>query len=271
MNQCLYFLFASQIATVMAPAHLLPEERIFNSEQLVAILAASRAQAQEVESLQDLIAQQKGEKERALYHLADAVLADAESFQKLIKPDCPCERLCTAFDAQSRKIDEIVTTLLGLTAAQDSMKRSATRVRAADDQLHYALFAKDASPDRVKQLLKRQTRGLLEAAQQLAKAGEYRLGATPGNSVLAGNLRKLAAEVEQFQKELATEKDTTQLRKDFAALNQAWDRVVQEMRVLKAGEFMHLIRAAGQFDRAHERLFRVLGVEGERPQLTLPT
>jgi len=34
---------------------------------------------------------------------------------------------------------------------------------------------------------------------------------------------------------------------------------------------MHLLRAAGQFDRLHERLYRLLGVEGERPQLIIRT
>jgi hypothetical protein len=84
-------------------------------------------------------------------------------------------------------------------------------------------------------------------------------------------VHKLAEEAEQFEKGLTAGKDRAQLRKDFAAVNRAWERVIQGMRNLKAGDHMHLLHAAGQFDHVHERLYRLLGIEGERPQLIIRT
>jgi len=54
-------------------------------------------------------------------------------------------------------------------------------------------------------------------------------------------------------------------------VNQAWERVTQGMRNVKAGEHMHLLRAVCRFDRLHERLYRLLGIEGERPQFIIRT
>jgi len=54
-------------------------------------------------------------------------------------------------------------------------------------------------------------------------------------------------------------------------MNKAWEQAIRGMQDLKASENLHLLRAAGQFDRVHERLYRLLGMEGERPQLIIRT
>lgn len=85
------------------------------------------------------------------------------------------------------------------------------------------------------------------------------------------DLHKLVEAAYQFQKKLASETDRAKLRKDFAALNQAWERATRGIAELKLRENSHLLRSAVQLDRAHERLCRLLGVEGERPQLIIGT
>lgn len=256
---------------VVSPAPASADDRVPSREELASIQEATRDLAREVEYLQDIVSEQDGEKERALYRQADAVLAVVEAFQKSLKPETTREHIYNAFDEQDRKLHELLKAVQGLGPEQRLLKRGAAKVRAADDQLHYVLFVGDTSEARTKQVQERLTRSLLDAAQQLDKTGRYSLGAVQGRGVLVGDLHKLAEDAEQFQVGLAAGKDRAQLRKDFAAVNQAWERAIQGMQNLRAGDHMHLLRAAGKFDRLHERLFRLLGIAGERPQFIIRT
>jgi len=266
-----YYSLAVLAAAMAAPVTARADDRASSREELASIQTATQDLAREIEYLQDTVAEQDGEKERALYRQVDAVLADVEAFQKSLKPETTRERLYQTFDEQDRKLHELLKVVQGLGPEQRLLKRAAAKVRAADDHLHYALFVGDTSEARTKQVLERQTHSLLDATQQLDKTGGYSLGAVQGRGVLVGDLHKLAEEAEQFQKGLAAGKDREQLRKDFAAVNRAWERAIQGMRNVRAGDHMRLLRAAGQFDRMHERLYRLLGVEGERPQLIIRT
>ena len=86
-----------------------------------------------------------------------------------------------------------------------------------------------------------------------------------------GDLHKLAEAAEQFQKVLASGADRPRLVKEFAAVDQAWERAIRGLQELKAGDNMRLLRAVGQLDRLHERLYRLLDMKGERPQLIIRT
>ncbi len=265
------YLLAALTAALLAPAHARADDRAPTREELASIQEATRNLTREVEYLQDVVEEQGDEKERGLYRQADVVLAGVEAFRKSLKPATTRERLYKEFDERDPKLHELLKSVQGLGPEQRLLKRAAAKVRAADDQLHYALFVGDTSEARTKQVLERQTHSFLDAAQQLDKTGAYSLGAVQGRGVLVGDLHKLAEEAEQFQKGLAAGNDRAQLRKDFAAVNRAWERVIQGMRNLRAGDHMHLLRAAGQFDRVHERLYRLLGIEGERPQFVIRT
>ena len=268
LPHCFLAVLAMAIAT---SAHTRAEDKTPTREELASIQEATRELNRELETLQDLLAELDGEKERTVYRLADAVLTEVEGFQKSLTPESSRDRLYKAFDEQDRKLHELLKAVQGLGPEHRTLKRSAAKLEAADDQLHYALFAGDTSKDKSNQLLERQTRALQDAARDLDKTAGYSLGVVPGRVILAKDLHTLAEATEKFQKGLATGQDRAQLQKEFAAVNKVWERAIQGMKTLKAGEYMHLFRAAGRFDRLHERLYRLLGIEGERPQLIIRT
>jgi hypothetical protein len=57
----------------------------------------------------------------------------------------------------------------------------------------------------------------------------------------------------------------------MVTMNHAWAMATRGIGKLTLRENSHLLRSAGQADRAHERLYRLLGVDGERPQLIIRT
>jgi len=264
-------LFAALTLVMLARAHAHADDQPLGREDLVSIQEATRDLAREVEYLQDFIVETSGPKERDLYRQADAVLAIIVSFQESLKPKASREGLNKAFDELDRKVHVFLKAVSALGPEHRLLQRAATRVGAADDHLHYVLSAPGDSEVRAKQVLERETRTLVTAAQHLNKTARYTLGAVPGQAVLVGDLRKLAESAERFQKGLASGADRPQLRKDFAALNKAWEQAIRGMRDLQASENSHLLRAAGQLDRVHGLLSRLLGMEGERPQLIIRT
>jgi len=271
MSMMPHYLLAALATAVVMPAHARADDKAPTREELASIQEATRELDREVESLQDILAELDGEKERTVYRLADAVLTEVEGFQKFLKPDISRDRLYKAFDELDRKLQGLLKAAKERGPEQRLLRRPAVKVRSATDHLHYAVSVGDTSESRTKQVMERQTQGLVDAAQDLDKAAENSLSAIPGRTVLAGDLHKLAEATEHFHKGLAAGQDRAELRKQFAAVNEAWERAIQGMKNLKAGDHMYLLRAAGRFDRLHERVYRVLGIKGERPQLIIRT
>ena len=256
---------------MVALHHLRADDGPLGRELLAPIREATRDLAREVEYLQDVIAQQqRGEKDRTLYGQADSVLAGIAEFQKSLKPETTRERLYKAFDELDRKLHEFLKAVQALGPEQRLLQRLAERISAADEQMHYVLSAQDRSESRAAQIVERQTRALVTAARFLDKTAAYTLGTVQARGILVADLHKLAEVTERFQKGLSGA-DRPHLRKDFVAVNQAWERAIRGLQELKAGENMGLLRAAGELDRLHERLFRLLGMEGDRPQLIILT
>lgn len=271
MFTTLRYLFAVMTVTMIALAQASADDRSLSREDLAAVQEASRDLAREVEYLQDVFVELRGTKERPLYGQADALLASIEDFQKSLMTKASCDRLEKAFESLDGMVHKLLKAVQDLGPGDRVLQRSAARVGIADEQLHFTLYAPGALEGKANQILQRQIRVLVITAQQLDKTAEYTLGTVPGNAVVVGDLHKLVEAAEQFQIKLAIETDRAKLRKDFAELNHAWERATRGIAELTLKENSHLLRSATQLDRAHERLHRLLGVEGERPQLIIRT
>ncbi len=264
-----YLFAALALAMVVATASRAGDQPLGDKHR-ASIQEATRDLAREIEFLQNIVAE-SGEKNQTLYHQADAMLSDIVGFQKFLKTDPSREGLYKAFDELDTKLHKFLKAVKAVGPEQRLLQRETIRVIAADEELHYAVSANDASGGRAKLVLDRQALALMTAARQLDGLARYTFGATPGRAILVGDLRKLAEATEQFQQRLASGADRPKLRKDFAAVNQAWERVTRGLADLKAGEQTRLIGAASQLDRIHERLYRLLDIKGDRPQLILRT
>lgn len=241
-------------------------------EALASIQEASRALARALENMQeDIVADLGGQKERTLYRQADAILADLATFQGTLKDGASGEQLGKAFDALDHKIHELLKAVRGLGEKERALQRAAARVDAADEQLHYTLSPFSPSESRTKAVIYRQTRALVSTARQLEQTTAYALSDIPGRGVLQAELRKLADVSEQFQKSATVGADRQALKRDFATVNQSWERAIRRMQDLPPVESVYLLRLADRVDRLHEHLFRLLGMEGERPSLIIRT
>lgn len=257
---------------VGAPFLARGEERPLEKEGLAPIQEAVRELAREVGYLQeDIVSELTAQKERTLYRHADIVLGEIDQFQRVLKPGIFREELYKQFDGLEQKLHELIKMVDALGMEQRLLQRSAARVAAADEQLHEALAAPEGTDIQMRRELEWQSLTLARTAKQLDRAAQYALGTAQDRAVLVGDLHKLAEATERFQKSLAGGSDRAQLQQDFTAVNQAWERVTRGLQDLAPRENVYLLRTADQVERLHERLFRLLGLKGERPRLTIKT
>jgi hypothetical protein len=210
-----------------------------------------------------------GQKERSLYQKADTVLSVLIRLEHSLKADLPRDQLAKAFDQMDQQLHELLRAVEALGEEQRYLQRAAGRVRTLDRQLHYQLFAGESGKDRARQVLEGQTSALAAEAKELERTAQYALLGRPGRDPLAGDLRKLTEAAESLRASAAGGGDPQSLQRDFKVLNEIWARVTNRLKDLTPGENVYLLRSAGQVDRLLDRLHRLLGVEGERPQLII--
>lgn len=239
-------------------------------ENLTALRQTTWELIRELEDLQEeLTAENAGGKERALYRQADATLAAALKLQLALENSPTREALYKQYDEIDRPLEELQKTLQELSPEARSLRRSANRISAADERLHYALSAGDRSEARSKLVLRRQARALVLATRDLDQVGRFTLANTQGGDVLAADLKKLAAAAEQFRMSLDLSAEPAQVQKNFEPVNQVWERVVGAMQKLPPAENVYFLRSAGRVDHIHEHLHQLLHFKEKRPGLTL--
>lgn len=265
-----YYLTGLIVAT-LAVTQSSAKDPLPPGEELASIKEASRDLTREVESLQDTIVELSDKKTEKLYRQADVLLGDLVRFDKSLESNGDRAKWEKAFDELDGKVHELLKSVETMKPEQPLLKRLANRVGAADDYLHFALSGKNPSSTKVKEVLERQARALLSAAHRLDRIAAFTVGTIQGRGVLVKELHQLADAAQHFEKISATGLGAEELRKEFVAINTAWENAIQSLQKVKAADHMRLIRAAGEFDVLHERLFGLLHFEGKRPQLVVIT
>jgi hypothetical protein len=241
-----------------------------DAEYLAGVREKTWQMIYEVERLQDdIVAELSDRKERDLYRQADALLALLLRFESALRSKVSRDDLAKNFDQMDQKVHELLQAVQALAPEQRAIQRSAEHLRALDEQLHYSLFSSADSRERAQQIMERQAQALEAEARELETIARYVLAKSPGKGAIEGDLNKFVNAVERFRKSLAAKVSQDQLRHEFTAINEIWAQVTRGLKELPPGQNAHFLRSAGEVDRLHERLFRLLGIKGKRPQLIL--
>lgn len=249
-----------------------PTEKTLTTEYLTQAREGTRQMIHDLDHLQSVIvAELHGEKVHDLYQRTDAVLAEAEAFAAALKSGVAREDLYPRFDKLDQQLQALLKSLDALGVDQRALHRAANYLRATDDQLHYLLSAGDTSAARLRQVVERQARALAATADEMVGTANFALAEIKGQSVLLGDIKKFAEVAHRFQQELPAKTDREDLQRAFHTVNQAWDKVVEGMKAVPPQENVFLLRSAVRIDQLHERLFKLLGISGERKGITVRT
>jgi len=256
-----------------APVHSADETGTrVSKEYLTIVKVETRYLVRAVERLQETIIEElSGRKERKVYRQADEVLSLLVDFERALDAATSRKRLYARFGALDAKVHELLEAVQKEAKDVRALRREASRVDAADEELHFVLSAGDTTAQRVQQVFKRQARRLVSAAKELEETAQYALSKAPGD-VSPGDFRKLVEAATHFQRSVEAGVEREQLRKDFQDVDHAWQRTVEVMKRIKPRENLYLVRSAAQLDRLHERIYRLLGLkEKDRPRLIIST
>jgi hypothetical protein len=259
--------FPLAAAAAETPARPRPEHAY-----LTAVRAAAQTLVRQVERLQeDIIADLGGQKERTLYRQADEVLGEAERFQRSVKSGASHPALYKAFNALDLKQEALLKAVRAAGKNAPGLTRSAARITAAAGELHYALSTGDTAEGQTRQVMRRQAEALGAAVRDLGQTAHYALAASADRDTLEVNLRKLTEATERFQKSLTKKAGRRQLQDEFTRLGHAWKLVSAGLNRLPVRENIYLLRGAARVEHFTTRLYQLLGLKGEGPQLSIRT
>jgi len=223
-----------------------------------------------VESLQDSIVEDlSGAKEKSLFRVADQVQSELALLDKALTARNPTRQsLYTQFDRADSRVADLVKATSELSPKRPALVREVERIRVQNDDLHFLLSVGDGTKERQRQVLVRQAKSMKIGARQFAVAADYALLDRPGRVVFMDAVKKYAELCEMFEKS-AGESDIEKCKKDFSTLTETWGEVVRGFLRLSPREDYHIARLGFRVDQYHRRLFELLKMPGNRPQLTM--
>jgi hypothetical protein len=237
---------------------------------LAAVREQTRRLIAELEELQEeIVGELRGQKERQLYQRADAILIELRQFQRGLRAGVAREQLARDFGRMDQRLHPLIEDLHALGQERRSLLRAAAQVRQADHELHYALFHGDTSEDNRRQVAQRQARLLLSEARELQRTAQYVLANNRQGQHVGESIDEFVQAADHFWRSAEKEANAGHLRRDFAALNSAWQHVTRDINALPHREGFNYLRSRAQrVDAVHDRLYRHWGPNGdERPRV----
>jgi hypothetical protein len=218
---------------------------------------------------EDVLEYLDGRKEVVLYRQSEAVLVQLAKFEASLKPALERKRLYADYDQVEVKLKELLKDVRALGLGEKALQRQAIRVEVAIEDVYFGLSVGDTAPDRTRKVIERQIRALDVAAKDLDRAAKYALGGDPGRVVALDAIRMMAEASGQCRKSLSTGAKVDDLRGDFSALSNAWNKVIDQVEKMSSQDEYYLLRIASRIDLLYGRLHQLLELKGECPHLTI--
>src|SRR5262249_23704278 len=114
--------------------------------------------------------------------------------------------------------------------------------------------------------LKRQGASLLTATKALQRSAAF---SAPDKANLAANLKALTLATADFSKAASDKGDLEGMKVAFGKVVTAWNPAARDINKLPAREVVYLMRSAIRVDDIQGRLYRLLGMKGERTRVAL--
>jgi len=243
---------------------------VTDRDYLVGIQERARVLNQELEHFQeDIIAELDGRRERDLYRLVDAALAQLRQFRRSLRAGATREQIYADFGQMDRRLHELDEAVPARAGDHRSLLRSLARVQRADQQLHYALSQGDAGEQRGQEVLPRLVRALAMEGRELQRTARYVLAESGRNAGLVQSSEAFVDVAERLQKSLHEKLDRERLRREFTDLDKTWGRVARDMNQLPGAESGYLRARAQRVDALQEQLHQQLGLRTERARFIL--
>jgi hypothetical protein len=232
-----------------------------------AVETAAQELGRQMGLLQDTIADEPlALQGRGLWRQSENVNLFLASFKQQLKAGAARADLYVAYDRLDGPLRQLVGDIKALGPQERALRRAAARVRAAQLDLHFAVFGGDGGGRRA-QVLARQALALRGAAADLERVTRYLLDGEDNWGDLRGDFRGLRRATVAFQNVAEGKADPQQLRAQFGKVRQAWAELAVDFQLLPSTSGLLLQNYAARLDGIYGRLFGLMGNKGYRPSL----
>jgi hypothetical protein len=188
---------------------------------------------------------------RNLIRQVDRAARAVAHFQEVLRSTTDAEHLARDFREMDRQVHQLTEEL---TQSGDSwLVRQSSRIRYADEQLHYLVRGgtiSDPGHD-APELLARHAQVLDGQARQLVRLVE-RSGYAGGNGELTRALHQFVDQAEQFHRAVHQGERGRRLANDFQNLDRTWHWIVDQLN--RSEHEFSVLRTAQRVNRVHNQL-----------------
>lgn len=241
-----------------------------DSDSRLAIEGAARELSRQLEFLQRAIAGLPGPPDRRdLFVSAEKIHFDLIYFQQQFKRKVSRESLIEAFDKMDQRMSNVMEELQPIEKWDQNVRTTARRVRAAEHDLHFALFggSSNGAAARDGQALYRQTLVLLTRAEDLESLARYVFDDKQTVRRWTDDLEDLRLALVSFQRGQKDKLGRAELKARFLEADRDWEKLVRKLRGLPERQYYLLRGDAAQLDQGFERIARAFGIKGTREKL----
>jgi len=204
-----------------------------------------------------------------LYKMSALVLAEVHRFEDDLNKKKDSDNLLKRYHELDAKLQKFLVVLRGTGPEQRGLTRAADYIGSANEELFYTLAMSGEGPHYDGPVMLRQAQAFGRAVKDLERAAKVSLGGKLDQAILQDEIAKLGIAAERFEKGLQSKATEKERRDQFKDVDQAWDKVVQTFSLLPPDQNVFLLRSAARVDGLHERMYRLLGITGKRPHLSI--
>jgi hypothetical protein len=248
------------------------DEGSLSAEFLARAREGVRQLTRDVEQLQDaLVDDAPDAARRTAYRKLDAVRDRLDALEGRLKEGANRADLYAAFDEVDKQLGSVLDEVTSPTGGKGPLARAGRYVRASRDQLDYLLADGDNGAARTRAAVGRQARALAAATADLHRTAEFALDESPARDTLRADLLALQSAADDFATQAARGEAGGDLKAAFEPVATVWTKVIQGVRRLPPQAIHAFGRAASRVDQVHDRLYKLLKLDGDRPRLSVRT
>ncbi len=234
------------------------------------MLAATREVSNQINYLQDLYST------NSQFLSVNGLVEETIDFQKtlnafrqIVSERAPAEQIAIQFAALDSDLNTLLDIVQGLQSEIPSVNLVCSRLRVAEHNLHFAVFAGDETPNRNMERLLRQTMAQNALIQRLNTTAGWLFSNPKTMEAWQTDLTAVQQALADMQKVEQTSGATpAQIKAMFNAVENAWDQVTQKYEVTKPEYRSVLGHTMASADQGFSRLAPLAGVNNRQPKVT---
>jgi hypothetical protein len=212
-----------------------------------------RQLSSELDHLQEDVFFERGSYPRGLNDQIEQRSLMVAHFQRVQQQSNDQDHLRRDFQEMDRRVHELLRTLEG--SGDPWLRRQASRIRYADEQLHYALERRlDRSGGGARELLARQAHLLDGLARDLEHLHDR---VSRRSTRLDEAIHEFAHQADHFHDVVEERANRDHIRRDFQRLDETWHRVVDGLN--RSSYSYYLRSVAGDINRVHNQINELVG------------